>query len=197
MLTTASSIVVSVFYWFVAASIAELASAIPSSSGVYQWAAVAAGKYGRVCGWFAGWWNFFAWVIAYVGTAEIVAEITVAMYALFHEDFIYQRWHIFVSYLLIVLVSTLIALFWNRALPKFEFVGGVLVIVGVFLTILVCAVMPHVNGTGYATHDFVWKEWTNEVGYSNGFCFVAGMLNGAFSVGTPDVSSHMSEEVPR
>ncbi|KAI9869736.1 MAG: hypothetical protein M1823_008969, partial [Watsoniomyces obsoletus] len=30
-------IVVSVFYWIVAACIAELASAIPSSAGVYQW----------------------------------------------------------------------------------------------------------------------------------------------------------------
>jgi hypothetical protein len=33
-------IAVSVFYWIVAACIAELASAIPSSAGVYHWASV-------------------------------------------------------------------------------------------------------------------------------------------------------------
>lgn len=44
-------IAVSVFYWIVAASIAELASAIPSSGGVYHWASVTAGrKWGRVNG---------------------------------------------------------------------------------------------------------------------------------------------------
>jgi amino acid transporter len=44
-------ITVSVFYWIVAASIAELASAIPSSAGVYHWASVTPGrKWGRVNG---------------------------------------------------------------------------------------------------------------------------------------------------
>jgi choline transport protein len=47
---------VSFFYWLIAASIAELASAIPSSAGVYHWATVAAGpKHGKACGFFAGW----------------------------------------------------------------------------------------------------------------------------------------------
>lgn len=32
---------------------------------------------------------------------------------------------------------------------------------------------------------------------SNGFVFCLGMLNGAFAVSTPDVVSHMAEEVPK
>jgi choline transport protein len=56
-------IAVSLFYWLVAASLAELASSMPSSAGVYHWASITPGpKYGKICGWFAGWWNFFAWV---------------------------------------------------------------------------------------------------------------------------------------
>lgn len=56
-------IVVSVFYWIVAASIAELASAIPSSGGVYHWASVTPGKrWGRMIGFFTGYWNWLAWV---------------------------------------------------------------------------------------------------------------------------------------
>jgi amino acid transporter len=58
-------IAVSVFYWLVAASLAELASSIPSSAGVYHWASVTPGpRYGRICGYFAGWWNFLAWNFA-------------------------------------------------------------------------------------------------------------------------------------
>lgn len=44
-------IAVSIFCWIVAASIAELALAIPSSGGVYHWASVTPGKKrGRVIG---------------------------------------------------------------------------------------------------------------------------------------------------
>ena len=86
----------------------------------------------------------------------------------------------------------------NRALPSIEALGGFLVIAGVFITILVCAIMPHVNGQPYASNAFVWRDWTNDTGYSsNGFAFCLGMLNGAFAVGTPDVISHLAEEVPR
>ena len=44
---------------------------MPSSAGVYHWASITPGsKYGRICGWFAGWWNTFAWICA---TGEPIA----------------------------------------------------------------------------------------------------------------------------
>lgn len=53
------------------------------------------------------------------------------------------------------------------------------------------------SGTGHATHSFVWSDWVNDTGYSsNGFVFLAGMLNGAYAVGTPDCVSHLAEEIP-
>lgn len=65
-------LVVSVFYWIVAACIAELASAIPSSAGVYQWATITAGpKWGRPVGFFAGWWNYLAWVLGAASMTSI------------------------------------------------------------------------------------------------------------------------------
>ncbi|KUJ13959.1 choline transporter [Mollisia scopiformis] len=191
-------IAASVAYWFIAASIAELASAMPSSGGVYHWASVTAGKHGRVCGFFAGWWNFLAWILAIAATGQIVGAQTVSMYALFHPDFTTQRWQVFVVYLIYIWGGCLITLYLNRALPALEAVGGFLVVAGVVITIIVCAVMPHVNEQPYGTNDFVWKEWQNATGYgSNGFVFCLGMLNGAFAVGTPDIISHMAEEVPK
>lgn len=57
--------VVTFVYCFIAASLAELASSIPSSAGVYHWASVTGGpKYGRICGWFAGFWNYLCWNLA-------------------------------------------------------------------------------------------------------------------------------------
>jgi len=41
----------------IAACIAEMASAIPSSAGVYHWASVTGGaRFGKVIGFYAGWY---------------------------------------------------------------------------------------------------------------------------------------------
>ncbi|KAL9130170.1 MAG: hypothetical protein Q9217_001564, partial [Psora testacea] len=187
-------VAVSIFYWLIAASIAELASAMPSSGGVYHWASITGGRHGRIVGWFAGYWNFLAWVFGAAATAQILALQTVSMYAVFHPDFVTKRWHVFVAYLLANILCCSVVLFANKLLPLLETLGGFLIIAGLFITIVICAAMPNVH----ATDAFVWREWVNSTGYrSNGFVFMLGMLNGAFAVGTPDVVSHLAEEIPR
>ena len=56
--------------------------------------------------------------------------------------------------------------------------------------------MPSKNGAGYASNDFVWKDWSNITGYPDGFTFLAGMLNGAFAIGAIDCVTHIAEEIP-
>ena len=187
-------IVVSMFYWLIAASIAELASAMPSSGGVYHWASITAGRHGRIVGFFAGYWNFLAWIFGLASTAQIAGAQVVAMYAAFHPAFVTQRWHVFVAYLLCTWICCFLVLFTNKLLPLMESIGGFLIIIGVFFTIVVCASLPDVH----ATNNFVWRDWQNSTGYmSDGFVFLLGMLNGAFAVGTPDLVSHLAEEIPR
>lgn len=120
------------------------------------------------------------------------------MYAVTHEGFVTQLWHILVAYLLFTWIDTFIVLYLNRALPAIETIAGFFVVAGCIITIVVCAVLPYVGDRPYATHASVWKDWTNQTGYSSdGFVFCLGMLNGAFSVGTPDMLSHLAEEVPK
>jgi choline transport protein len=88
-------------------------------------------------------------------------------------------------------------MFANHALPFINRIGSFLILGGLFITIVVCAVMPSQNGRGYASSSFVWKDWKYDTGYSsNGFVFLAGMLNGAFAVGIPDCVTHIAEEIP-
>lgn len=191
-------IAVSIFYWLIAASIAELASAIPASGGVYHWAAATAGKkYGIACSWFAGWLNFFAWTFGISANCSIIGQIIVYSYQMFHPDVESQRWQVFIVYLIICWTCCSIVMFATWALPTINRMGGFLILGGWFVTVLVCAIMPSQNGSGYASNNFVWSEWQNDTGYSsNGFVFLAGMLNGAFAVGTPDCVTHMAEEIP-
>ncbi|PGH00655.1 hypothetical protein AJ80_09146 [Polytolypa hystricis UAMH7299] len=190
-------IVVAICYWFVAASIAELASAIPSAAGVYHWASVTAGKYGRPVGFFAGFWNTLAWVFGAASMSSILGNQLVSMYMLFHPELEAQPWNVFVAYILCTGLCCATVLFGNRTLPYAGHLGFFFIVGGVIVSILVCAIMPYVNGQGYASNNFVWRDWENGTGYSsNGFVFVAGMLNGAYSVGTPDITSHIAEEIP-
>lgn len=130
--------------------------------------------------------------------SSILGNQTVSMYALFHPDFTPKAWHVFASMLICTWICCLTVMFANKILPQIGNLGMVLILGGVFVTIVVCAVMPHVNGREYASNEFVWSSWNSDTGYSSqGFVFVAGMLNGAYSVGTPDVTSHLAEEIPQ
>ena len=125
---------------------------------------------------------------------QIAAAQAVSMYALFHPSFTPQRWHVFVAYLISTWMCAFPVLFANKILPMVNSLAGVLTVTGVLITIIICAIMPH----QHATNSFIWRDWQNTTGYeSNGFVFLLGMLNGAFSIGTPDVCSHLAEEVPK
>ncbi|KIW56965.1 hypothetical protein PV05_05576 [Exophiala xenobiotica] len=191
-------ITVSVFYWIVAASIAELASAIPSSAGVYHWASVTPGhKWGRVNGFFGGYWNWLAWVFGCASMSFIFANTVVQMWGVTHADFVAKQWHVFVVYLIVTWLACFVVCCFNRAMPYMTQVGIFLILAGFLITVVVCAAMPgHGGRPAHASSSFVWTEWNADIGYGAGFTFVAGMLNGAFAVGTPDVTTHLAEEIP-
>lgn len=191
-------LVVSVFYWIVAACIAELASAIPSSGGIYHWASITPGpKWGRSIGFFAGWWNYLAWVLGAASMTSIFSNTIVQMYALQHPDYVFQAWHVFVTYIITTIIACVAVCCFNKAMPYLNHAGIFFILAGFLITIIVVAVMPNrAGGPGHATSSFVWSEWSAQIGYPNGFVFVAGMLNGAFSVGTPDTTTHLAEEIP-
>lgn len=166
---------------------------------VYHWATMTAGpRYGRVCGWFAGWLNCLAWTFGVSANCSIIGSMVIYAYSMFHPGFEPQRWQVFICYLIVCWSCCFIVMFANRALPMINKIGSFLIVGGFLVTIIVCAVMPTRNGKRHASNDFVWTEWNNETGYSsNTFVFLAGMLNGAFAVGTPDCVTHIAEEIPQ
>ncbi|KIV84588.1 hypothetical protein PV11_00361 [Exophiala sideris] len=190
-------IAISVLYLAVSASIAELASAIPSSAGVYHWAGIMGGpKYGKILGFVAGWYNCWAWIFSTIATSSISAVQLVSMYALFHYDYVFQRWHVLIAYYICSWISAALVVFCHHQLPHLNHIGLFWIVAGVFISVVVCAVMPATKGQAYTSSSTVWVDWQNDTGYSNnGFVFVLGMLNGAFALGVPDCVSHISEEI--
>ncbi|CCU74660.1 choline transport protein [Blumeria hordei DH14] len=191
-------IAVSIFYGFVATSIAELASSIPSSAGIYHWASVTPGpRYGRIFGWFAGWWNTSAWICATASVSSIFGQMAVTLYSMYHPDYVMQRWHIVLGYQIATWLSVGFVLFADKVLPLISNIGLFSILIGVTTSVLVCLVMPTQTDTGFASSAFVWENWINNTGFeSNTFVFLMGMINGAFAVGGVDVVSHIAEEIP-
>ncbi|KPM40106.1 hypothetical protein AK830_g6415 [Neonectria ditissima] len=182
------------YYTLIGMSLAELASSFPTSGGVYHWATLAAGpKWGRMAGFFAGWINFYGWMFGLASLAQISANTAVQLYATYNTEYSSEAWHVYIAYLLVLWISASAVIFANKLIPYTQNLGLVLVVVGGLVTIVVIAAMP----TRHASNHFVWGSFdeNNVTGWNGGVAFMVGVLNGAFTIGTPDAITHMAEEI--
>ncbi|KAF0328013.1 choline transporter [Colletotrichum asianum] len=189
-------LLVAVFYYsLIGLSLSELASSVPTAGGVYHWATIAGGpRWGRILGFFTGWINFYGWIFALASLMQISSNVAVSMYAVYHLDtYVSQPYHVFIGYLLILWGSAFFIVFANKYAPHTQHVGTFFVIVGGIVTIILLAAMPK----RHATNHFVWSSFNenNATGWSGGVAFLLGVLNGAFTIGTPDSVTHMAEEM--
>lgn len=173
----------------------QLASSVPTSGGVYHWATIAGGpRWGRILGFFTGWINFYGWMFDLAALLQITGNIAASMYGVYNQDTYDPRpWNVYVAYLAVLWTSTLIVIFANRTVPASQSLGMFLVMFGGIATIVVLAAMPSRHASNY----FVWGSFdeNNKTGWPGGVAFLLGVLNGAFTVGTPDSISHMAEEL--
>ncbi|KAJ0418276.1 amino acid/polyamine transporter I [Aspergillus carlsbadensis] len=188
-------IVVSIFYGLISASLSELASAIPSAGGVYHWSSVVAGRYGRATGFFTGYLNACAWLLSASSMSSILGNEAVAMYLLRNPGVEWHSWQPFIVFQIVLWMCCGIVCMGNRYLPLLNRIALVLSMGGMFITVVVLAVMPRGRR---ASNKQVWRTYYNETGgWNDAICFLSGLLNAAFAVGTPDCISHLSEEVPQ
>ncbi|KAG0126458.1 amino acid/polyamine transporter I [Tuber indicum] len=188
-------ILVTIFYTLISASLAELVSSIPSSGGVYHWASVTAGpRYGRVVGWYAGFLNLCGWLLSAASISSTLGTELVALYQLSYPEVEWKSWQVFIAYQIVNWMCCCIVIFANRHLPLINKIAFYLSMGGLFTTIMVLAIMSRGRR---ASDNFVWREYTDLSGWNNdGLCFILGLINAAFAVGTPDCQSHVAEEIP-
>jgi amino acid transporter len=105
------------------------------------------------------------------------------MYAVYHDDYVPQQWHVFIAYLMVLWFCCIVVVFANRLVPYTQNAGMFFVIVGGIVTIIVIAAMPKQHASNY----FVWGSFNdnNLTGWQGGVAFMLGVLNGAFTIGTP------------
>lgn len=146
-------------------------------------------------GFFTGWINFYGWMFDLAALIQITANVSVNLYVIYHQStYVYEAWHVYVAYLLITWFCVAVVVFVNRVIPHTQTVGMFFVIVGGIVSIIVIAAMPK----QHASNHFVWGSFkeNNITGWQDGVAFLLGVLNGAFTIGTPDAITHMAEELP-
>jgi choline transport protein len=117
-----------VFYSCIAACLAELSSALPSSANVYHWASVTAGRYGKIVSFYAGWWNCLAWIFGAASSSLFAAQTIIAMYSVYHPDYVPQRWQFFICFVCVTWLDLSLILFGQRILSRIATGMGIMLL---------------------------------------------------------------------
>ncbi|GAA2750514.1 amino acid permease [Kitasatospora cinereorecta] len=171
-------------------AMAEICSSFPTAGGLYYWAAKLARTKGPAAAWFTGWCNFMGQVAVTAGVDYGAAFFTNAFLDLqFGLSATPQHTiEIFAVILLLHgLLNTrgvrLVALLNNVSV--WWHVAGVAVIVGALVLV----------PSHHASASFVFTEFVNKTGFSNGFYVgLLGLLLAQYTLTGYDASAHMTEE---
>lgn len=172
---------VTFFTLFVAASMAELASAIPTSGAVYHWAHILGGK---TWGWFAAWLNL-------IGQFTITAGIDWSV-ALFLAPLLGMEENVTnftILYGIILLMHGILnhvgirVVAWLNNVSAWWHMGGVLVLVGALLLFGPKNDVSFVFKTGFTTQSYPY--W---------WAFLLGLLQAQWTYTGYDASAHVTEE---
>ncbi|OSD03677.1 APC amino acid permease [Trametes coccinea BRFM310] len=190
-------LVASIFILFVGMSMAELASAAPTSGGLYFWTHSLSSP---------RWRNLLAWIVGYANTIGSVAsvasidwgcavQITAAASIGSGQAYSATNAQTFGVYTAVVLSHAVICCLGTRLLARLQ---TVYVVLNVLLCLAVIIALPAAtpkefrNSASYALGNF-----TNTSGWSDGFAFILSFLAPLWTIcatGSFDSSVHISEE---
>lgn len=163
-----------------AASLGEFLSAYPTAGGQYHWAAVVAWPgWSRSISFSTGWINCFGWVALSATGGLLGSTFVINIISLFNPNYDEKPWHQFLIYIGFTSFSLLVNSFLTRLLPYFTkaaFYWSVTGFAIISITILSTA------SPDYQSGQFVYGQFTNQVGWPDGVAWLLGLLQGAFAL---------------
>ena len=119
----------------------------------------------RGISWITGWINLSGWVALVATNSSLASTLIINIISLMNANYVFQRWHQFLIYLGITLITFLINAFMHKLLPHVNgfalawSIGGFFIIC---ITVLACA------APDYATGEYVFGTFINETGWPDG-----------------------------
>ncbi|THG93276.1 hypothetical protein EW026_g7921 [Hermanssonia centrifuga] len=188
-------LVASIFILFVGMSMGELASAAPTSGGLYFWTHSLSSP---------RWRNLLAWIVGYANTVGSIASIAsidwgcavqvmaAASIGSNDENFTATAGQTFAVYVCIVLSHAVICCLGTQVLARLQ---TVYVGLNVLLCLAVIIALPAATPSEFRNSaSFALGNFTNLNGWPNGFAFILSFLAPLWTICSFDSSVHISEE---
>ncbi|KAJ3561123.1 hypothetical protein NP233_g10390 [Leucocoprinus birnbaumii] len=187
-------LVASVFILFVGMSMAELASAAPTSGGLYFWTYSMASK---------EWRNLLCWIVGYANTigsigaiasidwgaaVQIMAAITIST----NGEFEVTNARLFGVYAAIVISHAIVCCLGTRILARLQ---TVYIALNVMFCIALIVALPAATPKEFKNSaKFALWDFYNISGWPSGFAFIYSFLAPLWTICSFDSSVHISEE---
>ncbi|KAH9922314.1 APC amino acid permease [Epithele typhae] len=189
-------LVASIFILFVGMSMAELASAAPTSGGLYFWTHSLSSP---------RWKNLLAWIVGCtdantIGSIASVAsidwgcavQITAAASIGSNQAFSATNAQTFGVYCAVVITHALICCFGTEILARLQ---TVYVVLNMILCLAVIIALPAATPKEFRnTASYALGNFTNTSGWPDGYAFILSFLSPLWTICSFDSSVHISEE---
>ncbi len=173
---------VTFFVLFIAASMAELASAIPTSGALYHWSALLGGP---GWGWFTAWLNLIGLVAAIAGIDYGAAQFMAPLLGM--PDNVNSYMIVFGGLLVSHGILNHIGI---RTVARLNDVSAVYHMVGVAVVVLALAIFAPKQSPGY----LFTRTFTTMTDKPYWFAFLSGLLQAQWTFTGYDASAHTIEE---
>ncbi|KAI0146132.1 putative GABA permease [Xylariaceae sp. FL1272] len=177
----------------ITAGLAELASAFPTSGGQYHFVFMMAPKKHRaVIAFYTGWLSVVAWILCTAASAIYAAQIFAALATSFHPDYTPTAWQIWLIYVGIMVLCTLVLTLLPTMLARIEKASFFASVIGfvVFLIVILATASPKNPA------HIVFADLNNQSGWSDGLGFMLSVGTAMYTFIGTDAVIHVSEEIP-
>ncbi|KAJ2927013.1 hypothetical protein H1R20_g10097, partial [Candolleomyces eurysporus] len=187
-------LVASLLVLCVGMSMAELASAMPTSGGLYFWTyAYASPRWRRLLCWIVGYANTIGNIAAVASidwgcAIQVMAAVTIAS----NDTFSPNNAQLFGVYCAIVLSHGVLCCLGTTVLARLQ---TIYIVLNVLLCMVIIIILPITTPDEFRnTTSFALWEFTNFNGWPNGFAFILSFLAPLWTICSFDSSVHIAEE---
>lgn len=186
-------LIVAAVYGCIAATLAELSSAMPNAGGQVYWARkIAPPKHAAFATYLAALFSVIGYIFTNISVTMTIAEVLVGLYVFNSGDLTlqYQKWQVFLAFELLNICLIPITI-WEKPLTQISKTFLYVSLVGfvVSMVVVLACSLPNFNSA-----YFVFVEFTNTSGVSAGLAFILGLINPTWAFNGMDGATHLAEE---